>query len=171
MLAINGLLIAQENVADYTSGSFTIYLNQSQKQTLLDTIKSRYQIQGCTLDSVVIDDQSPSTLDSAAYIVVYATCGDNSYSFGFFLTKEENHGSIIYSVNNNSASASKAWACQGVNCTSCKPERDWFLGPVTGCECKKAGGSGSSYCNHLISGGGLSIQDIIAILTFLIGLL
>lgn len=59
-------MFAQTKIGSYYSGSFTIDLTSQERNTVWDSIASIRGYPGSTLDSVVFDDQDPSTIDSAA---------------------------------------------------------------------------------------------------------
>ena len=50
-------------------------------------------------------------------------------------------------------------SCAGDGCSSCKKIRKWFLGEVTGCDCKKVEKEGG-HCNHS-TGEGPTCYDIL----------
>ena len=157
---------AQTTIAHYSSGGgYTVDLSSSEKQTIWDTIAARLNLRDCTLDSVGINDDDPLALDSAAYIVFYASCSGKSYSIGFFLTKQMNHETTDYLLSSDDAE--KAWSCQSNgNCPQCHGKRNWFLGPVVGCEC--IGGDENSFCQFSTSGHGLTYDALLGILWLLL---
>jgi hypothetical protein len=91
----------QTEIGKYASGTFTIYLDNGEKQVILDSLMSLFNYQGCSLDSAVIDDPDPSKLDSSAYIVFYATCRDKKLAMGFYLTKQKESSEINYYIDDD----------------------------------------------------------------------
>ena len=57
--------------------------------------------------------------------------------------------------------------CVGAPCSSCKKLRNWFAGPVTGCDCLS---SSSGHCNHSTGGGGWGAL-VIAVAGIIIGII
>ena len=158
-------IIAQTKIATYSSGTFTIDLSSQERSDILDSIASVFGYgTGCTLDSAVINDQDPISVDSAAYVIFYGNCHGSKFSFGIYLTKASNHGDIEYFLDDDSNTVSKVWRCEVAGeCNHCGPKRKWFLGAVTGCDCED--------CLYSTSGSGLTPGDIITIITFIISLI
>jgi len=85
---------SQSKIGSYYSGSFTIDLTSQERSTVWDTIAARNGYSGATLDSVGFDDQDPSTVDSAAYVVFYGDYHGTKITVGYYVTKSSNHGVI-----------------------------------------------------------------------------
>jgi len=151
------------------SQTFTIKLTQSEQQQIFDSIKVYLSYDSeCRFDSLVINDPSPSTIDSAAYAVFYGRCGENYFSIGFYLTKEidnlSGNDDIIYSITDEDPSALRAWKCEvNGNCHNCRPVRNWFLGPVVGCNCEE--------CNFSTSSSGFPWPAVLGLLGVIITIL
>lgn len=164
LLLISIVSFSQTKVGSYSSGSFTIDLSPSQKNLVFDSIVARLGLHSCTLDSVVINDQDPSKIDSVSYLIFYMTCGGAQTSFGLYLTKQQVSHSVNYRMDDDGTSVAGAWSCTSSgNCTQCGPKRNWFLGPVVGCNCNQ--------CIFNTSGNGINASDIAAIIGILVSLL
>ncbi|HEU4471156.1 MAG TPA: hypothetical protein VFR58_08740 [Flavisolibacter sp.] len=154
---------AQTTVARYSSGSFQIDLNASNKQLVTDSIKSKLGLPALSLDSVTVDDPSPSTTDSAAYLVFHASTPTSKLSIGFYVSKENAGSDIDYKIVQSHQYAARTWKCEtNKNCNHCAGERNWFLGPVVRCSCAD--------CKFSTGGGGAAVP-IAASLISLIGVL
>ncbi len=163
---------SQELIATYNGSTITIIssFTSAEKEQAFDTIMNRFfSLTGCTLDSVVIDDQSPTTIDSAAYVIFYGKCGSTSYAIGLYLTKAVNqtNDNVEYYLDDDSTSYNRAWTCtppENCNQLACKPVRNWFLGPVVRCHCRT---DEHLDCTYVSSGNGLEFSDFLAIAVFL----
>ncbi len=161
---------AQSKIAVYSSGSFTILLTGSERNQVWDSIANVFGYSGSTLDSAVINDQSPATVDSAAYAIFYGDYHGIKITFGFYLTKSSNHGTIEYFIDDDNTSVERTWQCTPKeDCTAqaCKPHRNWFLGPVVSCECSQ---DPSTPCTLVNSGSGW-VAGILTIIGIIAGLL
>ena len=174
MLAIcsfTSIAFAQSKIAVYSSGSFTIYLTGSERSEVWDSIASVFGYSGSTFDSAVINDQDPPTVDSAAYVIFYGDYHGTKITFGFYLTKANNHGDIEYFIDDDNTSVERAWSCKPPeeDCSSqaCKPERNWFLGPVKSCSCT----SNSSVNCELTNSGIGWLAGILIVIGIIAGLL
>jgi hypothetical protein len=163
--------LAQSKIGSYYSGSFTIDLTGSERSQVWDSIAAVNGYSGATLDSVVFDDQSPATVDSAAYLVFYGSYHESAIAVGYYLTKSSNHGVIEYFINNDNNSISRAWQCtpptEDCSSRACKPERNWFLGPVVACSCTSNSGTA---CTLVNSGSGWW-AGVLGVLTIIVALL
>jgi hypothetical protein len=162
---------AQTKIGSYYSGSFTIDLTSQERNTVWDSIAAINGYSGSTLDSVVFDDQSPSTIDSAAYVVFYGDYHGTKITVGYYLTKSNNHGAIEYFIDDDNTSVQRAWQCTPPSveeCPSraCKPDRNWFLGPVVGCDCKE---NEQIPCTLVNSGTGWW-PGVLAVITIIVAL-
>ena len=162
-------LCAQTKIGSY-SGSFTIDLTNQERITVWDSIASVNGYSGATLDSVVFDDQSPATVDSAAYIVFYGDYHGTKITVGYYLTKANKHGVIEYYIDDDNQSVERAWQCTPTEeCSSqaCKPQRKWFLGPVVSCGCRF---DESTPCTLVNSGTGwwAGVLGVLAIIVALL---
>lgn len=174
MLAIccfTSIAFAQSKIAVYSSGSFTIDLTGSERSQIWDSIASVFGYSGSTFDSAVINDQDPATVDSAAYVIFYGDYHGTKITFGFYLTKGSNHGDIEYFIDDDSLSVARTWQCTPPesDCSSqaCKPERNWFLGPVVGCGCIN---NNDIKCT-LVNGGSGWVAGVLAVVTIIVAIL
>ncbi|GEM_PF-5670747 len=163
---------SQSKIGSYYSGSFTIDLTSQERSTVWDTIAARNGYSGATLDSVGFDDQDPSTVDSAAYVVFYGDYHGTKITVGYYVTKSSNHGVIEYFIDDDNQSVERAWQCTPPSvedCPSraCKPYRNWFLGPVVSCDCKE---NEQIPCTLVNSGPGWWV-GVLAVLTLIVALL
>jgi len=158
------ILFAQTKIAGF-SGSFTFELSPFEKETAFDSLLAVFGYNpNCTLDSTVINDPDPTVKDSAAYIVFYADCHGSKFSFGLYLTKTRSHGVTEYYIDDDEPSVERAWECKTApGCNICKPDRNWFLGPVVGCDCPE--------CLFNTSGSGISATNIIALIGIIVTIL
>lgn len=141
------LLISSEDfvvVGSYSSGSPEITIPND----ALDSIYRYYYSnvigeEAEFTEAEIIDDPD---IDSAyVYIFLYGNVvwNEASASLGIPVVRTEDEEYVVSAVCNTSA-----WSCTGDDCSSCSPNRNWFLGKVTGCSCNDEEG----HCNHTVSG-------------------
>jgi hypothetical protein len=168
-------------VATYSLVNNTYTINLSpQNQTLLSALENMFSISNATIDSLVINDDDPSTLDSASYLVFYVTAINTQFSFGILLDKYSDNNQIIYKINNQQASsasnrqasvsAETAWSCKHQSlCWQCVGHRNWFLGRVKSCDCGNSGQAND--CIFEDSGSGFPWGPFLTFLAAIIALI
>lgn len=123
------------------------------------------------IDSVVIDDEDPTVIDSIAYLTFYVSSErEGGFAIGFPTTKfATEEGNTDYYIDPGSGDeqqqqyAARSWKCtHNGDCTQCKPDRNWFLGPVVGCKCNQ--------CIFDSGGDGIPWSDIIHLVVAILGL-
>lgn len=170
---------SEATIATYslTNQTYTINIS-SQNETLLSAIEDMFSVENASIDSLMIYDDDPSTIDSASYIVFYVTATNTKFSFGIYLEKYSDNNQIIYTVNNREANIESnrqageaiAWECKKqTSCYQCGPHRNWFLGPVRGCDCENSGQTND--CIYNTSGSGIPWAALIGFLGVLLGIL
>jgi hypothetical protein len=163
---------AEEIAATYSLTNHTYTINLSpNNEDITNALSELFSLESPVVDSMKINDDDPSTLDSAAYLVLYVTAINRKFSMGLNLDKEnDGNDHILYSLNNSTASVAKAWECKkNTTCNSCVLHRNWFLGPVKGCDCGNSGQTND--CTFNTSGSGFPWGPVLGFLGVLITIL
>jgi hypothetical protein len=152
---------AQTHVAtwDPSDSSYTIRLDHDYYSDIEGSLISilDLHVESLVLDSIVIDDDDPSVIDSAAYLVFYVSTSEGGFAIGLYLSKRSNNGFTEFDLEPTETTAGKSWKCtHNKECNQCQPKRTWFLGPVTGCKCAD--------CIYDTAGNGTTTETIIKII-------
>lgn len=150
MILATYIVNAQLKVATYDNASRTTTINltaKQQQQVLLEVNKNNpYK---CVFDEIQIDNENAASDSSIAYL--YLIGNDTSGTRLYFYVRLDNQ-KTEQNVNYYMRAEPDGGSCTGVNCSKCKPHRNWFGGAIVSCSCSTAGGgTGSAFCNHSIS--------------------
>lgn len=151
-------------VGVYSANNQVYTLNISnENEAIINELKTMYSDQSLTIDSITIDDDDPYSIDSASYLIFYGSSANNKFALGLLLSKANISNNIFYTVSNEPQSTEanrqsiqgieSAWECKKNSvCLQCKGHRNWFMGPVRGCDCLN---SGTNDCIFQTSGTGI----------------
>jgi hypothetical protein len=161
----------EKTFATFSNNQYTFNLNSESQRSVFSKFKTYFK-SDADFSKLTIEDPDPINPESTPYAVFDGANGKTSkyISVYFKLNKVISKNLVTYTIDFSGIETGKALggACQGVKCSSCRKDRNWFLGPVVGCTClMQAPGSTDGYCNHS-TGSGPAWWDV---LTFILPLL